>query len=171
MMDVDSTGSLGPAAEFPSLDLLQAHLLQRKQSNDVPRRSIYLLEALSDDFVAILEQHFQLHPALFTDHERLVAFPDRVTGEAGGASFLPSAMHGRDYVSFKYHELLLMRPQPTKFRNLCDVSGRHIAVTRSMSKLSEVGVARRKCTFWSRVKDHGSWDCELSDFSNDHRRD
>jgi hypothetical protein len=172
IIDVDSTGSLGPAAEFSSLNLLRAHLQQRRRSDDIPMRSIYLLEALSRDFITILEQHFQLHPALFTDHERLVDFNNRATGEGGGVSFLPSAMHGRDYVSFKYHEPLLMCPQPTEFRNLCDVSGRHIAVTRSMGKFSEVGVARRKCTFWSRVEDHGGWDCKLlPTFYNDFGRD
>ena len=53
-----------------------------------------------------------------------------------------------------------MNPLPTGFRNLCDVSGRHVAVTKVIGKFSEVGIARRKCTLWSRENDHGGWDCK-----------
>jgi hypothetical protein len=73
---------------------------------------------------------------------------------------LPSAIYGRDHVSLKYHEPLLLSTLPTGFRNICDVSGRHIMVTRIMGKFSEVAIARRKCTFWSRKTEAGGWDCE-----------
>ncbi|KAF2807337.1 uncharacterized protein BDZ99DRAFT_348623, partial [Mytilinidion resinicola] len=59
----------------------------------------------------------------------------------------------------KYHEPLVLSKPPTSFRNLCDVSGRHIAVTRIKGKFSEVGIARRKCTFWSKKTKGGGWDC------------
>jgi hypothetical protein len=72
---------------------------------------------------------------------------------------LPSAVCGRDHVSLKYNEPLLFSPPPTGFRNLCDVSGRHIMVTRIMGEFSGVGIARRKCTFWSRKTEAGGWDC------------
>ena len=83
-----------------------------------------------------------------------------LTGEGGGIPFLPSAIHGRDHVSLKYHEPMLLSTLPTNFRNICDVSGRHIAVTRITGRLSEVAVARRKCTVWSRKTEAGGWDCE-----------
>ncbi len=157
---LDLNGCFSPATEYQDSNVLQAHLHQRTGSNTTAQRSVYILEAVSHDFAAVLGSYFQLHPALFQDHERLVAFHNRATGEGGGIPFLPSAIQGRDYVSLKYHAPLLLSTLPTEFRNLCDVSGRHIAVTRIMGRLSEVGVARRKCTFWSRKTEAGGWDCE-----------
>lgn len=157
---LDSNSSFSPAREFQDSSVLQAYLRQRTASNTTAQYSVYILESLSCEFVAVLGSHFQLHPALFLDHERLVAFHNRATGEAGGIPFLPSAIRDRDYVSLKYHEPLLLSTLPNEFRNLCDVSGRHIAVTKIMGRFSEVGVARRKCTFWSRKTEAGGWDCE-----------
>lgn len=161
---LDPNGSFGPATEYQDSNVLQAYFHQPTRSKTTPQRSVYILEALSREFAAVLGSHFQLHPALFMDHERLVAFNNRATGEGGGIPFLPCAIHGRDHVSLKYHEPLLLSTLPTDFRNLCDASGRHIAVTRIMGKFSEVGVARRKCTLWSRKTETGGWDCE-SDLS------
>ena len=159
-LHLDSNDSLSPATEYQDPDVLQTHLHQRAGSNTTAQRSIYILEALSRDFVAVLRSYFQLHPALFLDHDRLVAFHNRATGEGGGIPFLPSAIQGRDYISIKYHAPLLLSMLPTDFRNLCDVSGRHIAVTRINGRFSEVGVARRKCTFWSRKTEAGGWNCK-----------
>ncbi|KAI0010637.1 hypothetical protein F4779DRAFT_577061 [Xylariaceae sp. FL0662B] len=158
-LHLDPEGSFGPAVEYRDSDALQAHFHQRTHSENTPQRSVYILEALSREFVAVLGSHFHLHPTLFVDHERLVAFHNRATGEGGGLPFLPSAIYGRDHVSLKYHEPLLLSTLPTSFRNLCNVSGWHIAVTRIMGRFSEVGVARRKCTFWSRETEYGGWDC------------
>ena len=152
-------GCFSPASEYQDSDVLQAYLHQQANSKSA-HCSVYILEALSREFTAVLGSQFQLHPALFLDHERLVAFHNRATGEGGGIPFLPSAIQGRDYVSMKYHAPLLLSTLPTEFRNLCDVSGRHIAVTRIMGRFSEVGVARRKCTFWSRKTEAGGWNCE-----------
>lgn len=153
-------GSFVPVAEYSDSNELQAFLRQRTGSTGTPQCSVYILESLSREFITVLGEHFQLHPAVFVDHERLVAFSDRVTGEGGGIPFLPSSIHGRDHISLKYHEPLLLSTLPTDFRNLCDTSGRHIAATRIMGKFSKVGVARRKCTFWSSKNKAGGWDCE-----------
>lgn len=159
-LHLDLNGSFGPATEYQDSNMLQAYFQQRIRSSATPQRSVYILEALSHEFTRVLGSYFQLHPALFMDHERLVAFNNRATGEGGGIPFLPSAIHGRDYFSLKYHEPLSLSTLPTDFRNLCDVSGRHIAVTKIMGKFSEVGVVRRKCTLWSRKTEAGGWDCE-----------
>jgi hypothetical protein len=157
---LNQNGCFGPATEHLDPNMLQAYFHQDSRSNNPPQGSVYILEALSPAFITVLGSHFQLHPALFADHERLVPFNNRVTGEYGGLPFLPSAIHGRDYVSLKYHEPLLLSTLPTGFRNLCDVSGRHIAVTRILGNFSNVGVARRKCTVWQRKTEVGRWDCE-----------
>lgn len=64
-------------------------------------------------------------------------------------------MPGRDHIALKYQEAVVFSQRPTGFRCLCDTSGRHIAVTRLLGKLSEVGIARRKCRFWSKTNESG----------------
>ncbi|KIW21367.1 hypothetical protein PV08_01947 [Exophiala spinifera] len=158
---VDPDGTLGPANEYQDSTALQTLLCQRTHTQTqsaAALRTIYILEALSPDFVAVLGSHFQLHPTLFADHDRLVALENRATGELGGIPFLPSAIHGRDFVSLKYHEPLRLSSPPPGFRNVCDVSGRHIAVTRIAGSFSDVVIARRKCTFWTRKTEGGGWD-------------
>ncbi|KAI8958520.1 hypothetical protein F5Y11DRAFT_38733 [Daldinia sp. FL1419] len=152
-------GSVSPPTQYTDASLLASSLAQEKLSANSSSRSVYLLEGLSIDFVRVLGSHFELHPSLFVDHERLTPLSDRQTGENGGLPFLPSAIHGRDHVSLKYHEPLVLSQRPTGFRCLCDTSGRHIAVTRLMGEMSKVGVTRRKCTFWSKATDSGGWKC------------
>ncbi|KAF7184052.1 hypothetical protein CNMCM7691_004611 [Aspergillus felis] len=86
--------------------------------------------------------------------------PITFVSEAGGIPFLGSTIRSREHVSLKYHEPLVFSPPPTSFRNFCDHTGRHIGITRVMGKLSPVGVARRKCSFWCRGNDSDAgWDC------------
>ncbi|KAI0099408.1 hypothetical protein F4814DRAFT_433148 [Daldinia grandis] len=152
-------GSVSLPTEYTDASTLAASLTQDAALASHSSRSVYLLEGLSRDFVCVLGDHFQLHPSLFVDHERLTPLGDRQTGENGGLPFLPSAICGRDHVSLKYHEPLVLSQRPTGFRCLCDTSGRHIAMTRLMGEMSKVGVSRRKCTFWSRTTDFGGWKC------------
>ncbi|KAF4628820.1 hypothetical protein G7Y89_g9332 [Cudoniella acicularis] len=156
-LEVDN--SFGVPTEYTKAEPLQAHLNQRSNSDRIPRRSVYILEGLSHDITTVLGHHFQLHPSVFADHERLVSFADSTTREGGGLPFLPSAIHGKDYVTLKYHEPVALSRRPTNFRNLCGTTGRHIAATRVIGKFSDVGVLRRKCTFWSRSRESGSWEC------------
>ncbi|KAL4875212.1 hypothetical protein BJY04DRAFT_167406 [Aspergillus karnatakaensis] len=123
--------------------------------------TVYILEGITPAFVDILGIHFDLHPSVFLDHERLVALAGSATGEAGGIPFLASAaIQARDHITMKYHEPLLLSPVPEQFRNFCEASGRHIAVTRILGAFSPVGLARRKCSFWSVPRTTGNgWDC------------
>jgi len=141
------------------INTFQASSNQRISSKGSPQRSIYILEGLSSELTRTLSDHLQLHTVIFANHERLSPLADRPTGERGGLPFLPSAVHGRDHVSLKYHEPMVFSTRPTTFRNICEASGRHIATTRLMGRFSEVGTARRKCTFWSRKTESGGWDC------------
>ncbi|KAI1367809.1 hypothetical protein F5Y08DRAFT_348595 [Xylaria arbuscula] len=129
------------------------------QTRDKSPRTIYILEGLAPSFTTIANDYFGFHPSVLTDHHRLVAFSERATGEAGGLPFLPSSIRGRNHVSLKYHEALKACPRPTCFRNLCDTTGRHIMATRISGAFSDVMIARRKCTVWSRKIEGGGWDC------------
>ncbi|KAK3934437.1 hypothetical protein QBC46DRAFT_359015 [Diplogelasinospora grovesii] len=153
--------SFGPPTEYTEAAALETHLQQSAASQGPlsSPRSVYLLEGLSGDLCDVLGSCFQLHPSLFIDHERLVPCADRITGESGGLPFLPSTISSRGYVSLKYHEPMALSRRPTGFRNLCDTSGRHLAVTRLIGELSAVAISRRKCTFWCKPTAWGGWNC------------
>ncbi|KAI1466149.1 uncharacterized protein F4812DRAFT_436102 [Daldinia caldariorum] len=151
--------SVSSTIEYTDASTLAAGLTREIAPRKPLSRSVYLLEGLSGEFVRVLGDHFQLHPSVFVDHERLTPLSDRQTGEKGGIPFLPSAICGRDHVSLKYHEPLVLSQRPTGFRCLCDTSGRHVAITRLMGEISKVGISRRKCTFWSRCMPLGGWRC------------
>ncbi|KAK6860528.1 hypothetical protein PG995_004164 [Apiospora arundinis] len=159
VLRLGSSGSFEESVEYTSASALATALRENKTTSRGPSRSVYLLEGLSQEFISVLGDHFGIHPSLFMDHERLVPAGGRLTGENGGIPFLPSAICGRDHVSFKYHEPLALTTRPTGFRNLCDISGRHIAVTRLVGQLSNVGISRRKCTFWSKETEPEGWSC------------
>jgi hypothetical protein len=167
-LHLGADNSFGLPTEYTEAETLQSHLNQRFNCDRIPRRSVYILEGLSHHVTMVLGHHFQLHPSIFADHEKLVSFTDSTTREGGGLPFLPTAIHGRDYVTLKYHEPLVFSRRPANFRNLCDTSGRHIAATRIIGKFSDVGVLRRKCTFWSRSRGFGSWECEYSSLDLDY---
>ncbi|KAK4213550.1 hypothetical protein QBC37DRAFT_285682 [Rhypophila decipiens] len=155
-------GLFAEPVEYTSAPTLAADLEKTSASAGEPSRCVYLLEGLSPEFVSLLGTHFHLHPSLFMDHERLVPHGGRLksdSSEAGGVPYLPSTILGRDHISLKYHEPLVLGTRPTGFRNLCDTSGRHIAVTRLMDQFSDVVVSRRKCTFWSKDTESGGWTC------------
>ncbi|KAK8118161.1 uncharacterized protein PG998_006442 [Apiospora kogelbergensis] len=159
VLHLGSSGSFEEPVEYTSASALAIALREQVTASRGPSRSVYLLEGLSQDFISVLGGHFRIHPSLFMDHERLVPAGGRLTGENGGIPFLPSASCGRDHVSLKYHEPLVLPTRPAGFRNLCDVSGRHIAMTRLVGQLSDVGISRRKCTFWSNETPSGGWSC------------
>lgn len=154
-----SDNALSPVIEFKDAESLDLHLRLSCNSQNVSSRFIYIMEGLSAGIAGIFQQHLRLHMALFKDHERLVPHGDRPTGEAGGIPFLPSAVPGRDYVTLKYHQPVVLSCRPDGFRNLCNISGRHIAMTRLLGKFSNVATLRRKCTFWSRRTESGGWIC------------
>lgn len=152
---INEDNQFGAPTEYRSSGDFQAYLRTR----DKPSRTIYILEGLAPDFTAVTSDHFRLHPSVFTDHHRLVAFSGRATGESGGLPFLPSSIQGRHHISLKYHEALTICSRPTCFRNICQVSGRHIMATRMSGTFSEVVIARRKCTVWFKKTGGGGWDC------------
>ncbi|KAL4866209.1 hypothetical protein BDV12DRAFT_138254 [Aspergillus spectabilis] len=149
--------SVGQPTEITEPTALRDTLTSPSNQNS----SVYILEGLISEFVDVLGTHFDLHPSVFIDHERLVALDGSATGEAGGSPFLASsAMHSRDHITMKYHEPLILSPVPEQFRNFCEASGRHIAVTRIMGAFSPIGLMRRKCSFWTRERNTGTgWDC------------
>lgn len=131
------TGSFDEPCSFTNAAELAQSFSKARAPKGAPLCSVYLLEGMSPDFVSVLGNHFQIHPSLFMDHERLCSCdpfstPSNgwITRECGGIPFLPSAISGRGHISLKYHQPLIFDRPFTGFRNFCGTSGRHIAVTR-----------------------------------------
>lgn len=168
-LQLQANNTFDPPVELTEADALGNYLQRSLYSErEPPRRSVLILEGLPTSLVDVLQTYLQPHPAVFTDHERLAPHGDRKTGEAGGIPFLPSAVHGREYVTMKYHEPVVLSCRPNGFRNRCSISGRHIATTRLMGKFSSVAVLRRKCTFWSRSTESGGWICSFCCLTHAH---
>lgn len=145
--------------EYTDAAGLQAQL--SLQATYPSQRLVYVFEGPSPKFMDVLCRHFRLSLLAFNHHERFVPMHNRASGEGAGLPFLPSTIFSNDHVSLKYHEPM-KSTQPTVFRNVCDVSSRHIAATRLMGRFSEIVTPRRKCTFWSKMSYSGGWDCRSS---------
>lgn len=123
------------------------------------RRRVVILEGLSPTFIALLGQHFGLHPSIFVEHERVLVMNMNAGGESDGLP-LPSALRLRDHMVMKYHEPMELDPVPSSFRLSCGSSGRHIATSRFNGVFSQVGIVRRKCSWWSKTEEDGrGWEC------------
>jgi hypothetical protein len=77
---------------------------------------------------------------------------------------LPSILCTRDHYTLKYYETLCMFPKLDAYRQFCKVTGRQIAATRFNGKFNDVGIARRKVTYWSKKYQNGNWVCRLQIF-------
>lgn len=123
------------------------------------RRRVVILEGLNPTFIALLGQHFGLHPSIFVEHERVLVMNMNAGGENDGLP-LPSALRPRDHMVMKYHEPMELEPIPSSFRLSCGSSGRHIATSRFNGVFSNVGIVRRKCSWWSKTREDGrGWEC------------
>lgn len=123
------------------------------------RRRVVILEGLSPTFIALLGQHFGLHPSIFIEHERVLVMNMNAGGESDGLP-LPSCLRLRDHMVMKYHEPMELDPIPSSFRLSCGSSGRHIATSRFNGVFSKVGIVRRKCSWWSKTREDGrGWEC------------
>ena len=133
-----------------------------------PRRSVYVLEGLGPGFVDALGRHFGLHPAVFAEHERVVVHNQTQAGESDGPA-LPSSLRGRRHLALRYYEVLAFSEAPRSFRWVCADTGRHVGVSRDLrwetnqkeeiDRFLDVGIVRRKCGVWHRVRRDGGWDC------------
>ncbi len=155
-LEAGDDNSFGEVNSFSDPGSLESHLA--KQGSRVGKRVVYIMEGLGPGFVGVLGHHFQLHPSVFIDHERVVVMNQTWQGESDGVP-LVSLLQGRDHVRLKYFEPLQFSKPPTSFRLACGHTGRHIGVSRSDDKFTDVGVVRRKCTMWNRRTEGGGWEC------------
>ena len=117
-----------------------------------------VLEGLHLDFISVLGEHLGLHPSIFVDHERVVINSEKECDNVG----LPSLLKSRKHCTMKYFQLFsLPKNVHGCFKMYCEATGRHIGVTRVAGAFSNVGILRRKCSFWTRQTEAGHpWKCE-----------
>lgn len=139
-----------------------AQFLQNDQLAQNPdTQQIIILQGLNPAFTAAVGSHFKMHPSFFVEHERVVVIPSRDFGEDDGP-ILPSSMTSRGHLTFKYYECFTMPESMTGIFNLCCAdSGRHLGITRLAGEFSRIGMLRRKCSVWRRLRQGGTgWDGE-----------
>lgn len=186
IMEMGGNGSFGPAIEFRDVDKLRDHVAhsgcgQRSPRKDSavrsdseslkapPRRRLFIMESMGPGYVSVLGEHLGIHPSAFLDHERVIVMNTAAQGQSDGmllpsvsctASTSTSHINQR-HITLKYFETLQIDRRPDNFRLVCGDSGRHIGVSRTDGQFTDVGVARRKCTMWSKLTAKGGWDCEF----------
>jgi hypothetical protein len=148
--------------EFLDAKDLDLHLDNHDLGSARGKGRVIILEGINPKFIAVLGRHFKMHPSIFVEHERVVVMNRNAHGESDGMP-LPSVTRSRDHRTLKYYEPLEFSSMaPTSFRWVCGTTGRHIGVSRLDGRLTPVGVVRRKCSVWSRMRaaaNGGGWDC------------
>ncbi|KAK0724321.1 hypothetical protein B0H67DRAFT_598002 [Lasiosphaeris hirsuta] len=104
----------------------------RSSSPSPDGRRIIIVEGQPPVYIDAMVVHFGMHPAFFSNHERVRA-PDVE---------LPSIV--------KEH-----------FRVFCAESGRPVGATRVLGEFTDTGILQRKCSVWRRQRpgEGGGWDC------------
>ena len=158
-LDVQADGKVSSPVVF-NLDQAQnlgSYLTERTLPD---LRTIYILEGLSPDFIAVLGEHFRLHPSVFVDHQRVSV---SAVHHRGDENLLPTA--GRDHVTFRFSELYTLPSTiETKAGIYCPDTGRYVGVTRTYGELSDAAALGRKCSFWSASREGPAgpgWDGKL----------
>jgi hypothetical protein len=123
--------------------------------------NIYIIESIDRDVINVLGSHFWIHPSFFADHVRLkiVAIGQKRTIDHNILS--SHTFKESDTFCLRYHEPLYFGIQLPSFLAACASTGRHIAVYRDGEGhgKSDIGTARRKCSFWQRFEEDGRWNC------------
>jgi hypothetical protein len=140
---------------------LDNHLSNVASRRATVQRWVYILEGLGPDFVRSFGTHFGLHPGIFVDQERVTVFDNHPRVGENDSGPLPSTLCTREHISLKYYETLYLFPKPESYRIYCAATGRQIAASRATGDFSDVGITRRKVTFWSKVGKSGSWNCKF----------
>lgn len=151
---------LYPADTFDAEGLRR--FLQQRMPPSSEKRTVVILEGLSPDFIHVLGDQYGIHPSMFVDHERTHHSSVYHRLEPGSLLVLPAISCTRDYTVLYYVELVKL-PQlcQGKFSIFCGTTGRLISVTRACGQFRDVGLARRKCTIWTRRNEGScSWDCQ-----------
>jgi len=121
----------------------------RSSSTSPDGRRIIIVEGQAPVYIDAMVVHFGIHPAFFSDHERLGA-PDVQ---------LPSIV--KEHVTMKYYEPIYLSEQLRQFRVFCAESGSPVGATRVLGEFTDAGILQRKCSVWRRQRpgDGGGWDC------------
>lgn len=132
---------------------LQTELRSRREG----ARSIWLIEGLNSDLVAVLGDHFRMDPSFFLDYERTSRWR-RKPEEPSLLPSLPSAREPRRLFCLPYCEIRELRPMKEGYSITCADTGRSLWRTKWGHVWSGTCVVDRKCCFWSREVASGGWD-------------
>ncbi|OCK85477.1 hypothetical protein K432DRAFT_421743 [Lepidopterella palustris CBS 459.81] len=123
-----------------------------------PRRRIYLMEGLAQDYVSVLGKQFYMDPSFFMRQERTCVWSNDFT-PISDALPQPSLLQPNKNFLIQYCELRQFDNELSNAPLYCHRTGRHIGMTPArMEEKTTTGILRRKCSFWSRRTNGGGWD-------------
>lgn len=143
---------------FMSPERLLDHFNQ-EQNNGTRRltNAVYLVEGVNQSVIDILGQQFDMHPSIFMEYENVA---QGAAHDYSPAALLASALATRSYLCMNYEELVRLPDEACGKNSLrCTRTGRKIRVTRLNGEFDNVGMLRRKCIHWARIRpENGGWD-------------
>lgn len=158
---IDGSDLGAPPHVFSDGEKLREHICRLKNEKKHRSNAVYILEGLNRDFVGVMGPHFDVHPSMFLEYERITHQPKH---NRGHSSLLASCLATRSYLYMNYEELVLLPDEVRGKHGLrCADTGRNIYVTRVNGEFSSTGMVHRKCIFWNRTRPaDDAWDCKFT---------
>jgi hypothetical protein len=162
-LGVDHKGAISQRSEYdPANGLREFFQNTGVSTSETVQGNIYLVEAINPTVIAVLGDHFSIHPSFFADHYQLrIAIDEKnpITSVTDNYT-LPSARSGNSgNFRLRYYEPLDFGEELPSGPAACAATGRLIEISRSINGSSSIGMARRKCSMWQKIGDDKHWKC------------
>ncbi|KAF2705060.1 hypothetical protein K504DRAFT_389091 [Pleomassaria siparia CBS 279.74] len=126
-----------------------------------PRRRIYLMEGLAQDYINVIGSHFFMEPSFFLRQERTCVWSNDFT-PTSDALAQPSLLTPKRMFHLQYCELRKFSEAMENNPFFCKRTGRHVGMTPARDKeQSTVSILRRKISWWCRETEGGGWDAVI----------
>ncbi|KAF2802596.1 uncharacterized protein BDZ99DRAFT_428324 [Mytilinidion resinicola] len=160
MLEQDHSSLNFASKEFKSCSDLQSYFMNDSASpqGPHPRRRIYIMEGLAQDYISVLGSQFFMNPSFFMRQERTCIWSNAFTPVSDSLP-QPSLLEPHKSFMIDYCELRQFPQIIPNTAMFCKRTGRHVGMTPSRhEEKSTTGMLRRKCSFWSRETQSGGWD-------------
>lgn len=149
VLELNSEGKMLSPAEFPHVTQLRNHFsqLRKLRQDGQSHRTIYLVEGLNTEVIALLGDELQVDPMFFVTHERTSTYL-RWPYEPNLAPCLPSLIDGNRSFAASYYDIRALSEEFGSFSVGCAESGRDALRTKLGKDWEPTVILHRKCSFW-----------------------
>lgn len=121
-----------------------------------PVRRLYLLEGPDAEHARIFQEHFKIEPTFFRKHQR--SSHREIHHKSNRTPPLPSLIDPQKMWCLDYYVLRWFADEWDSPWVRCAENGRRIELTSINGKLDNIGIVRRKASYWSEKHKDGGWD-------------